>query len=194
MIEVVNSIRDNQSPWASSLDSHVSDRASAFDGARVAASLGIASVAALAFVLVLLLVPSALALKTITFGGVGFLLAAFAINEALKRCWDTGSNDRLRRRTALIATAACVVVLGVTLLALHSGVAVGNIEVASNGGLFLVGLLAGIMAAVAYRFRQSVPVLQCAAPFGRASRDDFLSHVPTSINPPPRPQSTRTAY
>lgn len=191
MIEVVNSIRDNRYPLASSLGRSASDRGYASEGRRVAASLGFVSVTVLVLVLLLVLYP--LALRAMTVVGVGFLPAAVAINAVLKKTWDTGTSDRLRRRIALFATVACVILLGVTWIVLHSGAAVGNIEVASNSGLFLVAFLSGVMAAVAWRIRQPVPVPRRAAgPFPRASRDDFSSHLSAPINPPPRPDSTRT--
>lgn len=204
MIGNVNTTFDKRRTWTSSVGGHVSGLNRAYDGGSVWACVGFAYVVVAAFFLILLVVShsSSSALHALMDAGAGFLLAWFAISQGIRKSWAMRSDRRLRARFTLLATGGCVVVLGGTLLALHWALADGNVEVATHAGLFLAGLLTGLIAAVAsYTQRAAMRrLIQLASlrierfiPSNHTFREDFRSHLPSSINPPPRPEPTRTA-
>ena len=202
MIECVDGILDNQYTWASSVGGHVSGLDQAYDGGSVNACLGFASVVVLAFVLILLLGPDSSALHALTDAGAGFLLAWFAIRQGIRKSWAMRADQRLRSRFTLGFAVGSVLVLGGTLLALHWGLATGNVEAVTNAGLFLAGSLIGLTATVAYHTQRGATLrlmqlaslrFQHVTPSNRAFREDFRSHLPASSNPPPKPESTRIA-
>ncbi len=203
MIGNVNTTFDKRYTWASSVGGHVSSLDRAYDGGSVWACVGFAYVIVSALFLILLVVAysSSSAWHALTDAGAGFLLAWFAISQGIRKSWTMRANQRLRKRFSLCVTVGSVLVLGGTMLAVYWGLATGDVEAVTNAGFFLSGLLTGLTAAVAYRTQKAVTrrLMQLASlRFKRgiltnsASREDFKSHFPSSSNPPPRPESTRT--